>query len=132
LSMSRMVGGTFGVAVLGAIFQGQSRASLDSALADTGIGADRIGVIAEQLGSGGLEATIAGLPAAQVEQATGAAREAFVSSLATSIGISGAVAAAGAVAAIFLISAKARDVCAEDVAPDVQPAAPALASDAAR
>jgi EmrB/QacA subfamily drug resistance transporter len=132
LSMSRMVGGTFGVAVLGAIFQGQSRASLDSALADTGIGADQIGVIAEQLGSGGLEATIAGLPPAQVEQAAGAAREAFVSSLATSIGISGAVAAAGAVAAIFLISAKARDVSAEDIAPDVQPAAPALASDAAR
>src|SRR6185312_4872105 len=37
LSMSRMVGGTFGVAVLGAIFQGHSSSSLDSALAKTDI-----------------------------------------------------------------------------------------------
>lgn len=131
LSMARMIGGTFGVAVLGAIFQGQSRASLDSALADTGIATHRIDLIAEQLGSGGLDATLSGLPPAQLEQATAAAREAFVSSLATAIGISGAVAAAGAVLAIFLISAKATDAEPEAVA-DVQPATPSLAADAPR
>ena len=37
LSMSRMVGGTFGVAVLGAIFQANSSSSLESALRGTGI-----------------------------------------------------------------------------------------------
>ena len=127
LSMARMVGGTFGVAVLGAIFQGQARASLDSSLAGVGIPAERIDAIAEQLGSGGLDATIGGLPADQARQAAAVAREAFISSLATSIGISAAVAATGAALAFFMIRAKVREPSA-DAEPSVQPATPELAT----
>ena len=39
LSMSRMVGGTFGVAVLGAIFQGHSKSSLEQGLLGAGLAA---------------------------------------------------------------------------------------------
>ena len=44
LSMSRMVGGTFGIAVLGAIFQAHSRSDLNAALTPVGVGdgADRL------------------------------------------------------------------------------------------
>jgi EmrB/QacA subfamily drug resistance transporter len=104
LSMSRMVGGTFGVAALGAIFQAHSRSDLESALLPIGVSENTIEGIAEQLGSGGLGDTLAALPPDQAQQASDAAREAFINSLAGSIEISAIVAAIGAVAAIFLLS----------------------------
>ena len=106
LSMSRMVGGTFGIAVLGALFQAHSRSELSSALAPIGVPRARIDSIAEQLGSGGLDATLSSLPAGQAQQAADAAREAFVTSLAGAIEISAFVAAAGAILALLTISAK--------------------------
>ncbi len=106
LSMSRMVGGTFGVAVLGAIFQANSESSLKAGLTGTGIDSGQIDSIAEQLGSGGLTQTIDKLPPDVAQQAAGAAHDAFISGLTTSIGISAAVAAAGAVLAYFLIAGK--------------------------
>ena len=48
--------------------------------------AAQIDAIGEQLGSGGLEQVIGALPADQAQQAADAAREAFINSLATSIG----------------------------------------------
>jgi EmrB/QacA subfamily drug resistance transporter len=105
LSMSRMVGGTFGVAVLGAIFQANSSSSLDSALAKTDIPSSQLDSIAGQLGSGGLDQTLAALPPDVARQAAGAAHDAFISGLTTSIGISAGVAAVGAVLAWFLIAA---------------------------
>ncbi len=106
LSMSRMVGGTFGVAVLGAIFQANSESSLKAGLSGTGIDSGQIDSIASQLGSGGLTQTIDTLPPDVAQQAAGAAHDAFISGLTTSIGISAAVAAAGAVLAWFLIAGK--------------------------
>jgi EmrB/QacA subfamily drug resistance transporter len=106
LSMSRMVGGTFGVAVLGAIFQANSETSLKAGLSGSGIDPAQIDSIAEQLGSGGLNQTIDRLPPDVAQQAAGAAHDAFISGLTTSIGISAAVAAAGAVLAYFLIAGK--------------------------
>jgi len=108
LSMSRMIGGTFGIAVLGAVFQATSRADLSSALAGSGIDGATESEIAEQLGSGGLPATLQGLPADQAVLAADAARAAFIDSLAGSIRISAIVAAAGAVLGWVLISAKRR------------------------
>ncbi len=108
LSMSRMVGGTFGIAALGAIFQAHSRSDLDAALVPAGVAEGEIDQIAEQLGSGGLGDTLSALPPDQAQQAADAAREAFINSLAGSIEISAIVAAAGAVAAFVLISAKGR------------------------
>jgi EmrB/QacA subfamily drug resistance transporter len=129
LSMSRMVGGTFGVAVLGAIFQSKGHSSLESSLGGLSLPADQIDSITDQLGSGGLQGTIDALPADQAGQVADAAREAFISSLTTTIGISAAVAAVGAVLAVFLIKAKPR-AAAEEAEPGVQPAAPELAPNA--
>ena len=128
LSMSRMVGGTFGIAVLGAVFQAHSRSDLSAALGPIGIGEGRIDAIAEQLGSGGLDATIAGLPAAQAQQAGDAAREAFINSLAGAIEISAFVAAAGAILALVLISAKRKAPSDAAALLEAQPATPELAA----
>lgn len=103
LSMSRMVGGTFGVAVLGAIFQGHSRTVLEQDLHGAGLAPAQVESMSEQLGSGGLAQTLDTMPPHLAEQAAGAARDAFVSGLTTSIGISAAVAATGAVLALVLI-----------------------------
>ena len=133
LSMSRMVGGTFGVAVLGAIFQGRGHSSLESSLASVDLSPTQIDSINEQLGSGGLDTTIAALPADQAQPVADAAREAFVSSLSTAVGISSAVAAAGAVMAFFLIRAKAGEKTAPEspAGLEAQPAAPDLVATAA-
>ncbi len=63
LSMSRMVGGTFGVAVLGAIFQSQQPGHARVRAAGTDIPPSEVSSIADQLGSGGLEQTSRRLPA---------------------------------------------------------------------
>jgi EmrB/QacA subfamily drug resistance transporter len=127
LSMSRMVGGTFGVAVLGAVFQASSRSELSSALVPIGVPQSRVDSIAEQLGSGGLDATLSTLPADRAQQAADAAREAFVTSLAGSIEISAFVAAAGAVLALVLIAPRHLD-SERQAEGDRRPAAPELAT----
>ncbi|MET0836303.1 MAG: MFS transporter, partial [Thermoleophilaceae bacterium] len=52
LSMSRMVGGTFGVAAIGALFQHLARSDLQDSLAGTGVSAATRERIVENLGSG--------------------------------------------------------------------------------
>ena len=134
LSMSRMVGGTFGVAVLGAIFQGSSRAELESALSGSGVPASQVDSISQQLGSGGLDQALAGLPPDVARQAAGAAHDAFISGLTTSIGISAAVAAGGAILAWFLIASQRPEPAGEGDAPasdagaqEPRPAVPEMA-----
>ncbi len=129
LSMSRMVGGTFGVAVLGAIFQGSSRTELESALSGSGVPASQVDSISQQLGSGGLDQALAGLPPDAARQAAAAAHDAFISGLTTSIGVSAAVAAAGAVLAWLLIAAQRSEPSGEGLPaaaelPPQDPAAP--------
>jgi len=128
LSMSRMVGGTFGVAVLGAIFQSLGHNSLEKSLGGLDLPASQLDAITDQLGSGGLDKTLATLPAGQADQVAAAAREAFVSSLATAVGISAAVAAAGAVLAFAMLRAKPQHADADPTtaAGESQPASPAL------
>lgn len=135
LSMSRMIGGTFGVAVLGAIFQSRGHSSLESSLGGLGLSTPQVDSLTEQLGSAGLEDAIGALPADQAGQVAAAAREAFISSLSTSIGISAAVAAAGAVLALTLLRAKpgeAAEAPRPEAKGDVQPATPELAAEPAR
>jgi EmrB/QacA subfamily drug resistance transporter len=134
LSMSRMVGGTFGVAVLGAIFQGSSRTELESALSGSGVPASQVDSISQQLGSGGLDQALAGLPPDVARQAAGAAHDAFISGLTTSIGISAAVAAGGAILAWFLIASQRPEPAGEGDAPasdasaqEPRPAVPEMA-----
>jgi EmrB/QacA subfamily drug resistance transporter len=108
LSMFRMVGGSLGVAVTGAIFQGLVSSHLDSTLSGTGISAADRADIAEQLGSGTVSGALEGLPPAQAKAAAAAGAESFVFGLSHAMTVSGAVALAGAVIGVTAIRAKNR------------------------
>lgn len=95
LSMFRMVGGTFGVAALGALVAAIGRHDLEQSLPGLPDGARD--ALVDGLGSG------AGLASAP-PQAVDAARAAFVDALGTGLTISAIALAVAAVAAWFLIS----------------------------
>jgi EmrB/QacA subfamily drug resistance transporter len=105
LSMSRMVGGTFGVAAIGALFQHLARTRLDTTLAGLPITPAQRGHLVENLGSGsggqlkGLDPSLAG-------QVSAAANDAFVHALSSGMWLSASVSAAGALFALFLIAPK--------------------------
>jgi EmrB/QacA subfamily drug resistance transporter len=95
LSMFRMVGGTFGVAALGALVASVGRHDLEQAL--PGVPEPARERLAEGLGSG------AGLDGA-APQVVEAARAAFVDALATGLTVSAIAVAAGALLAWLLIA----------------------------
>jgi EmrB/QacA subfamily drug resistance transporter len=99
LSMSRMVGGTFGVAAIGALFQHLARNELQQNLAGTGVSAAVRERIVENLGSG----AAGKLP----PQAAEAAQNAFVHALSNGMWLSASVAATGVLIALFTIAPKA-------------------------
>ncbi len=96
LSMSRMVGGTFGVAVMGALVSTLGRSHLKTLL--PGVGEATRARVADSLGAGGA----LHLPPA----VAGAARETYVYALANGLRVGGAVALVGAVVAAWLISSR--------------------------
>jgi EmrB/QacA subfamily drug resistance transporter len=108
LSMFRMVGGSLGIAVTGAIFQGLVSSRLDTLLGGTGITAAQRQSISDQLG-GGTVPKVPGLDAAQVKQITTAGNEAFVYALSHAMTVSAFVALAGALIGATAIRAKARE-----------------------
>jgi hypothetical protein len=93
LSMSRMVGGSFGIAAMGALIIGVGRHKLDQLL--PALPAGKREQLAEALGSGG---------AAGGGRIAGAVNEAFVTAIGTGLKLSAAVAAAGAVLCWLLIA----------------------------
>jgi EmrB/QacA subfamily drug resistance transporter len=95
LSMSRMVGGTFGVAVMGALITTLGRSKIDAGLPH--LPAATRAAIANSLGSGG---NLGGHPSAHV---TATVREAFVSALGTGLTIGAVVTLAGAGLAWILV-----------------------------
>ncbi len=95
LSMSRMVGGTFGVAVMGALVATIGRAKIDSGLPHLPAGARA--AIANTLGAGGITGHHVSV------QVASTVREAFVSALGTGLTIGAAVTLGGAVLAWTLI-----------------------------
>ncbi len=101
LSMIRMVGSTFGVAVMGALVATIGRSKIDSGLPHVPAGTRA--AIANALGSGG---TIGGhhVPA----QVVSVAREAFVSALSTGLVVSAVATLLGAALAWVLIARKTR------------------------
>ncbi len=109
LSMSRMVGGTFGVAIMGALVATIGRSQLDQSLPH--VPAATRAAIAAGLGSGGT-----GIGHPVTPQIVAAARHAFVSALGTGLTIGGAVTVVGAVAAVALIKPGGAEV-------ETQPAA---------
>src|SRR3954449_5129050 len=88
LSMFRMVGGSLGVAVTGAIFQGLVSSKLDSLLSGSGVSSAQRDAVSEQLG-GGSVAKVPGLSAAQAREVTTAGGEAFVYALGHAMTVSG-------------------------------------------
>jgi EmrB/QacA subfamily drug resistance transporter len=94
LSMSRMVGGTFGVAVIGALVTALGRHRIDELL--PGATAGQRQALAEGLGSAG-DGNLAG-PVAD------ATREAFIYALGNGLRVGAVVAAVGAVVSATLVS----------------------------
>jgi EmrB/QacA subfamily drug resistance transporter len=107
LSMFRMVGGSLGVAVTGAIFQGLVSSRLSSLLSGSGVTAAQRDSVSEQLGGGGV-AKVPGLGAAQTKQVMAAGGEAFVYALGHAMTVSGFVALVGAAIGATAIRAKGR------------------------
>jgi MFS family permease len=95
LSMSRMVGGTFGVAALGALIATVGRSKLDELL--PAVPAGKRAALADALGSGG-----AGVPG----QVAHAVQEAFVTALRDGLRLGAAVALLGALLAAVLITGR--------------------------
>ncbi len=108
LSMNRMVGGTFGVAVLGAMVATLGRSKIDQLLPALPAGARSS--LAASLGSGGV---LHGVPAAVVQ----ASHEAFVYSLQYGLRLGSAVALIGAVTAWSLIGRRTAPATAPASAP---------------
>jgi len=115
LSMSRMVGGTFGVAAMGALITGLGRSRLADLLPT--LPAAQRDRIAESLGAGGAT----DLP----ERVRGAAEEAFVSALNSGLRIAALLAVVGAAIAWALIAPGTAAAAAEpEPAPEGAVAAP--------
>ena len=104
LSMSRMVGGTFGVAALGALFQHLSSERLADSLAGTGVTAAQRDHLVENIGSGAGGDATRGLDPATAEQVGHAVKDAFVHALSSGMWLATGVALIGALAAWLLVS----------------------------
>jgi EmrB/QacA subfamily drug resistance transporter len=98
LSMSRMVGGTFGVAVMGALVTGIGRSKLDVSLPH--VSAATRTAIASSLGAGGTTGHASHVVVA-------ATNDAFVSALSVGLTVGAIVAAAAAVMAAVLVKRSA-------------------------
>ncbi len=113
LSMSRMVGGTFGVAVVGAIIAAVGQSKLDAKL--PGLPAGVRSKLAEGIGQGGAGTGGHALPSG----VTHVLRDAFISSLSTGLELGSGVTLLGAVAAWTLVRGTG-------AAPEPQVGAPSL------
>jgi EmrB/QacA subfamily drug resistance transporter len=132
LSMFRMVGGSLGIAVTGAIFQGLVSSKLDSLLDGTGVTAAQRQSISDQLG-GGTVPKVPGLDAAQVKEVTLAGNEAFVYAVSHAMTVSGFVALVGAVIGATAIRAKAKGhTSVEAATAEANPGGEAIAAEEAR
>jgi EmrB/QacA subfamily drug resistance transporter len=112
LSMFRMVGGSLGVAVTGAIFQGLVSSQLAQRLTGTGISAARRSDLAHQLG-GSSSGALKGMPPAEAKRVIAAGQEAFVYALGHAMTVSAAVALCGAAIGAAAIRAKPHAVSLE-------------------
>jgi EmrB/QacA subfamily drug resistance transporter len=103
LSMSRMVGGTFGVAAVGALFQSISDSRLESRLADLPLTAQQKTWFMDNLGSGAVGSHLQQLPSGTAERVDQALHDTFITSLSASMKLSAAVAAVGVVIALLFV-----------------------------
>jgi EmrB/QacA subfamily drug resistance transporter len=132
LSMFRMVGGSLGIAITGAIFQGLVSSRLDSLLTGTGVTAAQRDSVSEQLGGGGVP-NVPGLGPAQVKEVAAAGNEAFVYALSHAMTVSGFVALAGALIGATAIRAKAKGhTSVEAATAEANPGGEAIAAEEAQ
>jgi len=103
LSMSRMVGGTFGVAAVGALFQQLSDNRLHERLGELPLSSQQQAWFANNLGSGAVAGKLKQLDPTTANEVGRVLKETFVHSLAMSLRLSTAVAAAGVVIAFVLL-----------------------------
>jgi EmrB/QacA subfamily drug resistance transporter len=108
LSMNRMIGGTLGVAVIGAVFQATARSDLNSSLAGSGLSAGQRGDIAQGLG-GGVSTVPNGVSHAQAAEIASAGRDAFINAFASSMRVATVVSLLGVVVAVTLFRSRRRD-----------------------
>jgi hypothetical protein len=122
LSMSRMVGGTFGVAAVGALFQQISDSRLESRLGDLPLSAQQKSWFVDNVGSGNVPSHVQQLDPGTATEVTAAVKDAFVHSLSASLKLSTAVATAGVVIAVLTLGG-ARAPARKGVSPAVAPVA---------
>jgi EmrB/QacA subfamily drug resistance transporter len=103
LSMSRMVGGTFGVAAVGALFQNLSDNRLEQRLGDLQLSSQQQAWFAHNLGSGAAEEKLRQLDPTTAQEVGRVLKETFVHSLTVSLRLSAAVAVVGVVIALVLL-----------------------------
>jgi hypothetical protein len=127
------VGGTFGVAAIGALFQSLMKDRLASDLSGLHVSGAQHERIADAIGSGQGPHALQGLDPSTAQQAGRAMKDAFVHGLSGGLKLSTAVAAAGAVLAFVLIEphVKARRAGAPSEAHAAEPTAPIAEPEAA-
>jgi MFS family permease len=103
LSMSRMVGGTFGVAAVGALFQHVSDNRLQSRLGDLPLSAQQQAWFTDNVGSGNVGSHLKQLDPTTAREVSDVLKDAFVHSLSASLKLSTAVAVAGVAIALVLL-----------------------------
>jgi MFS family permease len=106
LSMFRMIGGTFGVAAIGALFQSLARTRIDERLSGLHLSSGVRAEIVGNLGSGAGTKIVDRMEPQQAAQVGSAVRDAFIHGLSGALTLSFAVAALGAVLALVLIEPK--------------------------
>jgi EmrB/QacA subfamily drug resistance transporter len=103
LSMSRMVGGTFGVAAVGALFQHLSDNRLHERLGDLPLSSQQQAWFANNLGSGAVDDKLKQLDPTTAQEVGRVMKETFVHSLSISLKLSTAVAVAGVALALVML-----------------------------
>jgi MFS family permease len=103
LSMSRMVGGTFGVAAVGALFQHISDSRLHDRLGELPLSSQQQAWFADNLGSGAVDQRLKQLDPTTAHEVGRVMKETFVHSLSTSLKLSTAVSAAGVAIALLTL-----------------------------
>jgi hypothetical protein len=109
LSMFRMVGGTFGVAAIGALFQSLAHDRVTEAARAAGVPGSMEHELVENLGSGHVDDMARQLDPAAAERLADGMREAFVHALSGALTLSAGVAALGSVLALALVRSKAQE-----------------------
>jgi hypothetical protein len=103
LSMSRMVGGTFGVAAVGALFQHLSDNRLHEKLGNLPLSSQQQAWFADNLGSGAVSQKLKQLDPTTANEVGRVMKETFVHSLSVSLKLSTAVAVAGVAIALLTL-----------------------------